>query len=688
MDIERVFTVDDWDPLSEVPMMHLSYLIHTLLPTRLIEWKSVKRHYEGVAAGIKDSLTTDLNCIVTGSMAEGYGIPVLARTTNPPSLEILSDVDILMVNHHLPISTRTLPEPNNTQFKACLEYDNLHAGYARIYVPRIKDKNKTLIFDEEAGKYYLSSTNYVSKMFSTHRKWDLEETSDVMIQGPAITIEDHSLLTADNVDKPNTGISEDFVSALPCFPWPESANAWKTRVEKSQWIHTSLVEEIVAAGCHVVGIPSKNSLKPDLEWRLSFSASEGKLSREAVTDHQRKCYVYLKILRYQVGKSQSFLSSYVFKSVFLHCCEKLPVNYWMDYPGNCVLYMLDVILECLMKKHVPTYFLPENNLVDHLNEDEMALAISTVEQLRLDPITPILDFMDGGTFQCHCLLVSFRQMVKPLLDDIAMYKEHRNKETSLWLGLYQNSYLICLEILKEETEDKEAILFRHQEAVRYMIDFHTVWLRQKQFCESIMQFLNTIGLTIKNLKLAMRFLEAVVSLDVEYPENRSVNRGNLACLYHSLAYTHSDGSELRNVYLTKAGDMFKQVYEEHKCSQIDYVTYLVKLRKYEDAKRILDEIIGDINEHINTSIVYNANEMDTLDDPLRQHVEIHGQIIGDTVSFAFFYTVKCLATPELGVQQASCTKTILEKFEKYCEEKENEHAYVLLGYAKEIARTV
>lgn len=688
MDTERLFSVDDWDPLAEVPMMHLSYLMHTLLPMRLIEWAAVKRHYDGTITGIKDSLTTDLNCIVTGSMAEGYGIPILARKTNPPSLQILSDVDVLLVNNHLPISTRALPEPNNTEFKAYLEYDNLHPGYTRVCIPHINKDDETFIFHEETGKYYLSSTNYVSKMFSTHSMWDLEETSEVKIQGPAITLEDRAMLTADNIDKPNAGISEDFVSALPCFPWPEVANAWKTRVEQSQWIHTSLVEEIVAAGCHVVGIPSKNSLKPELEWRLSFSASEGKLSREAVTDHQRQCYIYLKILRYQVWKSKSVLSSYVFKSVFLHCCEKLPVNYWMDYPGNCVLYMLDVILECLMKKHVPTYFLPENNLVDHLNEEEMSVAISAVEKLRLDPITPILDFMDGGIFQCHCMQVSFRQMVKPLLEDIAFYKEHRNNETSLWLGLYQTSYNICLEILKEQTEDQEAVLFRHQEAIRYMIDFHTVWLRQTQLCGSNMQFLNTVGLTIKNLKLAMRFLEAVVSLDAEYPELRSVNRGNLACMYHSIAYTHSDGSELRNAYLIKAGDMFKQVYEEHKCSQIDYVTYLVKLRKYEDAKRILDVIIGDINEHINTQIVYDAKEMDTLDDPLRQHVELHGRISGDAVSFAFFYTVKCLYTLEPGVQQGLSADTILEKFENYCEEKKNEHAYTLLGYAKQIAGTV
>ncbi|XP_053409050.1 nucleotidyltransferase MB21D2-like [Mercenaria mercenaria] len=321
----------------------------------------------------------------------------------------------------IPVSTKKLQDNHGTNFKAYLDYDNVHPGYARICIPGIKQDDDSFVFDGDVGKQYLSSTRYMRKLVSNLFKYDKEETTEVTIQGPAITLDNHIKLTAANMNTPDGTVPTDLVCALPCLPWPEIANSIKDRAVKSEWLQFPFVDSIVNDGCHIVAVPSKSSKKPELEWRISFSASEGRLAREVVTDKLRQCYVFLKILRYQSMKSKSILSSYVFKSVFLHCCEQLPVHYWKYFPGNCVLYMLDVLLECLEKKHVPTYFLPENNLIDHLTDDEITTAISAVEKLRLDPITPILVFMEDKMFACHCIKLKFRTMVKPLLDDIKEY---------------------------------------------------------------------------------------------------------------------------------------------------------------------------------------------------------------------------------------------------------------------------
>lgn len=689
MDTTVEFSFNECDALSEIPTMHLSYFIQAFLPIRLIEWKKVRRHYDSIVSSMQRcaSDASGDTFVVTGSMAEGYAVPNSITRTNPPRIEKHSDIDVLWVNGSMHISTTELSKRNDTEFKGYLEYDNLHPGYTRICLPSHKQDDEAFIFDEEKNKYYLSSTIFMDRLLSTLPHLALEKSEEAWIQGPALTIVDNREVSPENMNEPNIGGSSDLVMALTCSPWPEIANDWKIRAGKSEWLEPQFVDEIIADGCHVVAVPSKVTAKQELEWRISFSSSEGKLAREAVTDYQRQCYVYLKMLRNQIKKPESAMSSYVFKSVFLHCCEKLPVNYWKDYPGNCVLFMLDSILECLRKKNVPTYFLPENNLIDHLSETELQAAIVEVQTLRLDPITPILDFTDDRVFGYHSVIATFREMMKPLLDDMKMFTQHRNKTTSLMSGIIGTGYNICYLLLHEHVSNREAETAKHQEAIRCLIDIYTLWLRPMCLNATLMQFINSAGLAIKDLHISCRYFEAVVSLSTEYPEFTSVG-GNLACMYHSLAYSHPDGSAGRSDYLRKAGDMFKDVYNKTKSSDIDYVTYLVKQNKFEFAKQILEDLISDVDGNENTEIGYDIKEQETLDDPLRKHVQEFGKISGDSVSFAYFYSIKCICSLGKCDQTRSQIKTILEKFELHCKTMKTDNATLLFGYAQSLSNVV
>ncbi|XP_045203820.2 uncharacterized protein LOC123556850 [Mercenaria mercenaria] len=694
METSVVFNPSDYDSWSGLPHLHLSTLIHILLPIRLVKWSAVKKNYEGLICQVNSLLTEDLKdnfkCVVTGSRAEGYTIPVYVPTALPKQEELffgdLSDVDVLLINEKVPVSTKKLQDNHDTNCKAYLDYDNVYPGYARICIPNIKQDDDSFVFDGDAGKHYLSSTRYMKKLVSGLSKCDKEETTEVVIQGPAITLDNNIKLTAANMNTPDGTTATDLVYALPCLPWPEIANSVKDRTLKSEWLQCSLVDSIINDGCHIVAVPSKSSTNPELEWRLSFSASEGRIAREAVTDNQRQCYLFLKILRYQNMKLKSILSSYVFKSVFLHCCEQLPVHYWKDFPGNCVLYMLDILLECLQKKHVPTYFLPENNLIGHLTNDEIAKAISTAEKLRLDPIAPVLGFMEDKVFACHCIKLKFRTIVKPLLDDIKEFRQHKNKVKCIKNGIFNTYYLICISLLKEQSDDKEGEMQKHQEAAKFMKDIYTNLIQPLNAYDSLVHFLNSFGLGIKEVELSMKFFEAVVSLSDENPEYLWC-RGNLACMYHSAAYEHAFGSVLRKEYLDKAGEMFKQVYNEDRSSSIDYVTFLVKQDQFDEAMRILEDII-DKENIINTDYFYNSKECETLEDPLKTHVQKHGIIQGDTLSFAYFYMVKCLLVIEKDSRHSSLITATLNKFSTYCEDKKNEALFVLLQYANEIAAQI
>lgn len=318
------------------------------------------------------------------------------------------------------------------------------------------------------------------------------------------------------------------------------------------WPSPDVVQAIIDDGIHVVGVASKMSVDPDHEWRISFSASEGRLAREAVTDHQRQCFIFLKILRHQAMKPFAVLSSYVFKSVFLNCCEKIPISDWETSPGNCVFFMLDILLECLKKKHVPTYFLPENNLVDHLSESELLAALSCIENIRRDPISPILDFTDTSVLECHPKYYKFRDKVTPLIEDIIYFKEHRDEKRSILNGIWPSSNRMIRSLLTDYTTTEENPSEEScQEAVRYHIDVYKTWLYPELCLVPLEQFLTAYADSFQDLAIALRYSEAMLAMTTEYPEFLNI-RGNLACFYHAYAYNYPTGSRTSWRYVQRS----------------------------------------------------------------------------------------------------------------------------------------
>jgi hypothetical protein len=328
---------------------------------------------------------------------------------------------------------------------------------------------------------------------------------------------------------------------------------------------------------------------------------------------------------------------------------------------------------------VPTFFLPENNLIGHMSDSEIDVAVATVVSMRCDPVSPILDYMDTRVIGYQSVIATFREVLKPLLEDMKVFKFHRDKNISVMKGIIASGYNICHYLLNENPSQEEAKTTKHQEAINCLIDIYKSWLVPMRLDATLMQFINSAGLMIKDLTITCRYFEAVVSLSAEYPEFASA-RGNLACMYHSLAYTEPEGSVLRSEYLEKAGHIFKQVYEENKSCIIDYVTYLVKIHMYQEAKNILEEFTANVESHTASGIAYSEKEKDTLEDPLRNHVQVHGKIEADDISFAYFYIVKCHAS--LKTCDKGNIQPLIEKFEKHCKTMKTNQAEVLLGYAK------
>ncbi|XP_060551117.1 uncharacterized protein LOC132712717 [Ruditapes philippinarum] len=655
------FKTGEWDDCSETSMIHLSYIIQTLLPLRWIGWENGpgRKTYEKFLQDNSFNEEDIIKYIPTGSQAEGIGIPEAIRAGSiSVQPEIFSDVDVLCVIKSMEFSTRELSK-SSLQYHGYLDYAHTPPGYVRICLLTMPKNPDMVTYDVETNKNYFRSYNVSEYMFSNLTFTDSENKKDKYQQGPAMTITDHGKQSLNKVEiEPLNEISTDIVTAFKCTPWPHFASSLENRARNSEWLNSDLITSIFEDGCHVVGVPSKTSHKPDIEWRLSFSASEGRLAREAVTDHQRRCYIYLKILRYQaMNKGETALSSYMLKSIFLHCCEKLPVSYWKDYPGNCVIYMMDVLLECLQSKHVPTYFLPENNLISHLTNSDLQTAITVVQNLRCDLISPVLDFMDHRCLLLHPLLGSFKMMIQPVLDDMKHFKVHRDSLLSIKRGISQSISIICSLYLHENTTDgPEYIpLRKHQEAVKCLADVYTNWLHKVYPRDSLLSVVNTYGLSLKSLERSVRFFKAAVSLSEEYPEFNQC-RGNLACMLHAYAYD-KDG-EVNDQYLKQADKLFGQVYKEDKTCVVDYATFLLNQNRYREAKEILEDFLQNCSDLFKNIYSYSAKEIKTVDDCMRIHIITYRSVTGEALSFVYYYIVKCLCALDIKDKSLTISKTL------------------------------
>ncbi|KAL4227243.1 hypothetical protein ACF0H5_012688 [Mactra antiquata] len=172
------------------------------------------------------------------------------------------------------------------------------------------------------------------------------------------------------------GVREtDVVSALPCLQWPTEARRWLTRDNVGGWPTAPLKSESENCGCFLVPVDSKISGLVGVEWRISTTLAERHLMFSLNTIHM-KCYVMMKVLLKSYDVFHDVISSYMCKTVLLHCVENTVVDFWQERNLiTCFDKMLCVLYNFIAHVQCPHFIIPENNL--------MAGKISPLQQQRL-----------------------------------------------------------------------------------------------------------------------------------------------------------------------------------------------------------------------------------------------------------------------------------------------------------------
>jgi len=273
-------------------------------------------------------------------------------------LETVTDLDI--IRYHRNVCAIKIGSTTPQQFKGTvlvIQSERTHQGYARLY---FKNSNRPYIFAsspyERPAIYQmiLQRADLIPHSFKSERSSDLFSDSSNECEWLA------------NFE----GLSRDLVDAIWCPAWPEEAHEWITRERPNEWPTFSILNKIVNNGCLLVAKPHPDSQFIPNEFRFSFSKAELILIY-AWSDRQLYIYYILRLIKSDVvrkcgGKKTTFLTTYHFKTLMFWACEKRAKDFWAGKIESSVKELILVMIEWLMVKQCRNYFIPGNNMFDHL----------------------------------------------------------------------------------------------------------------------------------------------------------------------------------------------------------------------------------------------------------------------------------------------------------------------------------
>lgn len=553
-------------------------------------------------------------CIFVGSNAERYQIPgVVSKQPGKEAKGIhYSDIDILMVWNIPYIKEFGL---KTTKEKLILETEHVHPGYCRVLVNDSEtdlDSSTALCIE---GKVFYSAKKIRDDMKITANSFFMKQSSkrlSVDQKGPALGVEDTSDRTLEKFQsniKPNHPRHE-LVPALP-IAWPRIADDWRFRSRTNGWLTDALIESIVNEGCHIVPVSHRHSTHPDIEWRLSFATSEVRLAKKVVNDDQRRCLMYLKVLRHETMSKLELLSSYHFKTAFLYSCERIPLTNWRENPGWSILYVLDTLLDFVRNRLLPSYFVPENNLLDHLKEEDFLILQTILESVRSDPVTPILKFTDVNVIGMHSATETFRNIIQEVIKDNSCFQQHRNK--AIAMNVFRQTLHAFITYLFHD-DKVEAV-------VRYAIDFFD-FFHECNPKVGIYNYFESFVIYRELISQSIRYFEIVLNLfSSRYTDVKKIH-GNLGSLYFALSFQCITKSESFYKALNNAKHHFDQYISELGLNTqvaVNFALFLRETMEIDLCIELLNKIIQSENESPNNC--YNLSSVVILEANLKHNLK-------------------------------------------------------------------
>ncbi|XP_045211560.2 uncharacterized protein LOC123563057 [Mercenaria mercenaria] len=211
-----------------------------------------------------------------------------------------------------------------------------------VPLPATHVQNECFVKDA-SGRVLLKNTLYRDILPASHIQ-----------HGPSLAVQ----------GRPETA-DTDYVFAFHCNSLPYEARPWLNRQGIGNWPTADMKRFAANNGCFVVPVGSKVSQKPNLEWRISTSQAERCLMF-SLNITQIRCYVLMKMIlkTFLHHASEGHISSFMCKTVLLHCIENTHSNAWQENNlFTCLSCCLHVLYNCLQQENCPHFIIPGNNLM-------------------------------------------------------------------------------------------------------------------------------------------------------------------------------------------------------------------------------------------------------------------------------------------------------------------------------------
>ena len=639
----KYFATDHYNWTAGVSLLQFSFILEQFIPRRWFEYNH---------STMEDPIEERARVIV-GSFGDGLSLSTFDFAVHDcltNNVSLMSDVD-QMVCHPDYVITK------DASSLGVIETDDTHIGYARIRVTN----PKYIPPNSDPSGYYFSSEATVIAM--TQNTGNVVSGADRACKhGPAVQDVISRAGERFNIDR-------DSVLSIPCHEWPKEAGRWATRERPSGWPDKDTIERIVADGCHLVGTSHPKSRRPDDEWRYSFSVAERTLAR-SLRHAQRQCYILLKLIVMRQLKPCSVVCSYHLKTIFLWQCEKIIPSKWSLGPGlaTTFLCLLDELLYCLATHHLPHYFIPENNLLEHVDADFLVDAARSLSHLRRDPLQHVLSFN-------------------------ARYRFMRLTSTTRTFDLTRHFG----DVIDDARINHDNIQRRYELQQQALWRDGLACLREEMFTDAPFIFENvTRMLSDRSMDQEMDppILEGFAGVELDLSEATDLlGRVDRKDVYRNsyVAYFLSRRAVTKCIDMTPEDEVkyrtdlsFRGANES--AVTMDYCMFLVYLRRHEEAMPLLYAIIKEERDHpVGYNVYSKSMSVIQSDTNLRQETERHTLIRTMSVAFAYYTLVKIYCDTN---EEAEVTP-LLPDFQHLCSETlergtvdstMHAQAYSLLGY--------
>lgn len=373
------------DPLTGIPLAHLSFIMKNLIPKTLMKYT----HPDG-----RLLYTDDILFHLKGPRCDACNLTLkdISRAQKMQSYynqQNRKGQKVVVLRKDKLVRFAVLPDDEQLPTHVYTDSSDTHPGYCRLKLPT----GQTAYRDDNVLR--LDSNVYL-------KAYD--------IPGSLMSASFHR--------------SEVQYIGILC-PFPPTASRWKRRKRNFDFPSPSLIDRVVKRGCTLIPKSHPKSENPSIEWKYNFSMAEF-IIIENLTLAQKYGYFVVKVLvenvtfhLYKVVKAKHL------KAVFFNACENIPSSAWETYFSGCVLNVLSALLSCFKARFLPHYFIPTNNLIDCFSDDDINALCVCIESIRLFP-AKIMQFVA----EKHGLLYA-ANLVKFVLSDIRTFIQKKDLRATL-----------------------------------------------------------------------------------------------------------------------------------------------------------------------------------------------------------------------------------------------------------------